>query len=66
MLYKPFRHIDELKADFDTYSEAYLSFLRSGNILPSLEDHINRILQSDHQNQDDMQQVSTLHAQIVP
>ena len=61
MLYKPFRRVDDLKADFDTYSEAYLSFLRSGNIPPSLEDDINRILQSDHQNQNDTQEVSTFH-----
>ena len=43
MLHVPFWHIDQLKGTFETFSDAYLIFLQSGNIPPSLEDDIRRL-----------------------
>ena len=55
MLHKPFRHVDELKADLNTFAEAYTLFLHSGNIPPSLEDDIHRLEQQQHQTTEDDQ-----------
>lgn len=49
MLHVPFRHINQLKVVYDTFSEAYGVFLQSGNILPSLEDDIRRF-QTSHRS----------------
>lgn len=52
MLHKPFRHLDELKADFSSFTEAYQDFLQSDTVPPSLEDDVGR-LQQHHQPTDD-------------
>ena len=35
---KPFRQIDDLLSEYDIYTDAYAAFLKSGQILPCLED----------------------------
>ena len=55
MLHVPFRHIDQLKGDKDTFTEAYASFLQSENVPVSLEDDIQRLTahQLEHHDSDD-------------
>jgi len=43
MLHIPFRLLNELLGDHDTFTAAYAAFLQSGNIPPSLEDDIHRL-----------------------
>ena len=47
MLLVPFRHINQLKGTCEKFSDAYMIFLQSANIPPSLEDDIRRL--SEHQ-----------------
>ena len=47
MLYVPFHHIDQLKRECETFSQAYSIFLNSTNVPASLEDDIRRL--SEHQ-----------------
>uniref|UniRef100_A0A1X7VMY3 Uncharacterized protein n=1 Tax=Amphimedon queenslandica TaxID=400682 RepID=A0A1X7VMY3_AMPQE len=48
---KPFRDINELKSGYDTFTEAYVGFLQSGNVRRSLEQDIFRLQQ--HQSSSD-------------
>ena len=43
MLHVPFRHVNQLKGDEDTFTEAYAIFLQSDNVPTSLEDDIQRL-----------------------
>ena len=52
MLHVPFRHVDELKGDCDSFTDAYALFLQSGNVPPSLEDDITRLAQQQSQQDD--------------
>ena len=45
MQHKPFCHMDDLLSGYDTYIDAYAAFLQSGQIPPSLEDDMYRLLQ---------------------
>lgn len=45
MLHKTFHQIHELLTGHDTYTEAYAEFLRTENILASLQDDIYRLQQ---------------------
>ena len=51
MLHVPFRHVDELKGDCDSFAAAYALFLQSGNVPSSLEDDMERLRQ--HQTEQD-------------
>ena len=53
MQHKYFRHIDDLLSGYDTYIDAYAAFLQSGQIPPSLEDDMYRLLQHINNNEDD-------------
>lgn len=53
MLYKPFRQVQELLGDHDTFAAAYAEFLQSSNVPPSLEDDIQRLEQSSQWSTDD-------------
>ena len=53
MLHVPFRHIDQLKGTFETFSDAYLIFLQSGNIPPTLEDDIRRLRKHQVEQEDE-------------
>ena len=52
MQHKPFRQMDDLLSGYDTYIDAYAAFLQSGQIPPSLEDDMYRLLQLLHGNDD--------------
>ena len=53
MLHIPFRHINQLKGTYETFSEAYRMFLESVNIPGSLEYDIRRLSnQVDYQDED--------------
>ena len=45
MLHRPFREYQQLKAECDTFAEAFAGYLQSGNIPPSLEDDLYRLQQ---------------------
>ena len=47
MLHIPFRQVQELLGDCDTYAAAYAIFLQSGNVPSSLEDDIYRLQQQN-------------------
>ena len=56
MLHQPFRQLDELLGDCDTYSDAYSIFLQSGSVPPSLADEIHLLeaaQRRDNQGNDD-------------
>lgn len=53
MLYKPFRVIEELQGDCNTYAAAYVIFLQSGNVPPSLQDDIQRLEQQNQHSEED-------------
>ena len=53
MLHVPFRHVDELKGDGDSFTAAYTLFLQSGNVPPSLEDDLARLTQHQTEQDDD-------------
>ena len=54
MLHKPFRRVDQLKGECDTFAAAYAIFLQSGNVPPSLEDDIRRLEQQQrHHTEED-------------
>ena len=59
MLHKPFRHLEQLKGQCNTFAAAYANFLQSGTVPPSLEDDIRRLdqQQSQHTDEDDNTQV---------
>ena len=57
MLYVPFRHINQLKETYNTFSEAYSVFLQSANIPPSLEDDIRRLHDQQQHHDDDTNEV---------
>ena len=50
MQYKPFYHMDDLLSGYYTYIDADAAFLQSGQIPPSLEDKMYRLLQLLHGN----------------
>ena len=52
MLYKPFRRLQQLLGECDTFAAAYVDFLQSGNVPPSLDD-IHRLEQSHQQLEED-------------
>ena len=52
MQHKPFRQMDDLLSGYDTYIDAYAAFLQSGQIPPSLEDDMYRLLQHLQENDD--------------
>ena len=49
MLHVPFRLLNDLLGDNETFKAAYATFLQSGNIPPSLEDDIHRLEQLPQQ-----------------
>ena len=53
MLHKPFRHINELKGQCDSFAAAYAIFLQSSNVPPSLEDDIRRLEQQVRNTEND-------------
>ena len=53
MQHKAFRQLQDLLSGFDTYIEAYASYLHSGSIPPCLEDDIHRLEQQQLQQHDD-------------
>ena len=57
MLYQPFRRQEELLAGNDTYAAAYVIFLQSGNVPPSLEEGIYRLEQQSQQTTEDNTEV---------
>ena len=52
MQHKPFRQMGDLLSGYDTYIDAYAAFLQSGQIPPSLEDDMYRLLQHLQENDD--------------
>ena len=56
MQYKSFRQINELLTGYQTYIEAYNTFLQSNNISQSLENDIFQ--QNDHEQQENEQEVN--------
>ena len=52
MQHKPFRQMDDLLSGYDTYIDVYAAFLQSGQIPPSLEDDMYRLLQHLQENDD--------------
>ena len=53
MLHRPFREYQQLKADFDTFAEAFADFLQSDTIPQSLDDDIRRLQQQQQQAQEE-------------
>lgn len=53
MLHVPFRQVNHLKQQCDSFAEAYASFLQSGNAPPSLEEDIQLLITAHHEKQDD-------------
>ena len=53
MLYKPFRQVEELLDEHDTFVAVYADFLQSGNVPPSLEEDIHRLEQNTQQSSED-------------
>ena len=53
MQHKCFRQMDDLLSGYDSYIGAYAAFLRSGHILPCLEDDMYRLLQLSQSAEDD-------------
>ena len=52
MLHRPFREYQQLKAGYDTYTEAFAAYLQSGSIPPPLEDDLYWLQQQQQQQQD--------------
>ena len=59
MLHKPFRQVDELRGECDTFAAAYSTFLQSGNVPQSLEDDIKRLEQKHSQNTEEDKEDNT-------
>ena len=53
MLHVPFRHVNQLKGDKDTFIEAYAIFLQSDNVPTSLEEDIQNLTAHELQRADD-------------
>ena len=53
MLYVPFRHIDQLKRECETFLQAYSIFLNSTNVPASLEDVIRRLSERQPEQEDE-------------
>ncbi len=53
MINQPFRDVEELLRTGDTYSGAYLCFLQTGNVPPSLAEDIHRLETNERENRAD-------------
>ena len=53
MLYRPFRGEQELLDGYETFTEWYASYLRTGNVPACLQDDIHRLEQAEQTHSDD-------------
>ena len=65
MLHIPFRQINQLKGECDSFTEVYAIFLQSGNVPSSLEEDIQRLTAAQQEEHDDSnEEVLNLHVHM--